>query len=75
MDDRNEIWGIWRSSQLLVMLLNPLLNIFCSVAGLKEDTGEYRCLEGVYLVGSNVYAGGMCQRNIHTGRYSEKALE
>ncbi|XP_053093745.1 carcinoembryonic antigen-related cell adhesion molecule 1 isoform X2 [Pangasianodon hypophthalmus] len=63
MIDWIEIWGIWRPSQhleLLVMFLEPFLNNLCSMAGriilLKEATAirEYCCHEGVYLVCSNV---------------------
>ena len=74
MLDWTEIWGIWRPSQhlkLVVVLLKPFLNHCCFVARsiilLKEATAirEYRFHERVHVVCNNAQVGGTCQSNIH----------
>ena len=62
MLDWTEIWGLWRPSQhlkLVVVLFKPFLNLFCFVEWciilLKEATAirEYRFHERVYMFCKN----------------------
>lgn len=53
------------------LFLKPFLNSRCSMAGCivlqKEATTirEYHCHEGLYLVFTNVQAGGLCKVSSH----------